>query len=105
MNNLEYEQFLNRTLNMIENVVNFIEIQGKHIVAYNKLLGVQQKLSEVSDREKQHELIDIMISLKFALVYLIDGKYDQTLNRIKTIRTKLYLIYGNVKKYNENNKD
>ena len=101
MDNVEYEQFLNRTLNMIENVVNFIEKQGKHIVAYHKLLGIQQKLVTIPDKEKKQSMVDIMISIKFAIGDLMDGRYNEALSKIKIIRTKLYQRYGEVQEKNE----
>ena len=102
MDNAEYEQFLNRTLNMLENIVNFIEKQGKHIVAYHKLLGVQQKLVTIPDKEKKQSMVDIMISIKFAISDLVDGRYGKALDKIKVVKTKMYRRYGEIKSKNEN---
>jgi len=103
MNNEEYELFLNKTLNLIENAINFLK-NNKHIVAYNKMLGVHQKLV-LLEGERKIELSLEELSCRSVSHYMLDGRYDDAMVVIQKIKIDLYLIYGKVKKENEKNRD
>ncbi len=103
MNNEEYELFLNKTLNLIENAVNFLN-RGKHIVAYNKMLGIYQKLTSL-EGDKRVELSLEELSCRSVSYYMLDGRYDDAMVVIKKIRLDLYQVYGKVKKENEKNRN
>jgi len=103
MNNEEYEIFLNRTLVLIENAVNFLS-RNKHIVAYNKMLGVHQKLLSLEgDRKIALSLEEL--SCRSISHYMLDGRYDDAFVVIEKMRIDLYQIYGKVKTENEKNRN
>jgi hypothetical protein len=103
MNNEEYEIFLNRTLVLIENAVNFLR-NKKHIVAYNKMLGVHQKLlSLAGDRKIALSLEEL--SCQSIFHYMLDGRYDDAAVVVEKMRVDLYQIYGKVKTENEKNRN
>jgi hypothetical protein len=55
----EFAQFLKSTLIKIENAINLLEQDmPKHIPAYNKILGVQQKLAGLGE-DKKTQLLSI----------------------------------------------
>jgi len=102
MNNEEYEVFLNRTLNLVENAINFLK-NDKHILSHNKILGIHQKLELV--KEEKEELSSEAFRSKVSSQYLIDGQYDRAKEVIGEMKINLYKIYGRVKKENEKNKN
>ncbi len=103
MNNEEYELFLNKTLNLVENAINFLN-RSKHIVAYNKMLGVYQKLASL-EGERRIELSLEELSCKSVSHYMLDGRYDDAITVIKKIKIDLCLVYDKVKKENEKNRN
>ena len=103
INDEEYELFLNRTLNLIENAVNFLK-NDKHIVAYNKMIGVHQKICSIVEEEKKELLLNELIC-KDIIHHLLDGRYEQAKESIMIVKTNLYKIYGKVKKKNETNRN
>lgn len=103
MDSEEYELFLNKTLNLIENAVNFLK-NNKHIVAYNKMLGVHQKLESLEDDRKIERSLNVL-GCRSVSHYMLDGRYDDAMIVIKKIREDLYQVYGKVKKENEKNRN
>ena len=103
MNNEEYEIFLNKTLNIIENAINFLK-NDKHIVAYHKMLGVHQKLISL-EGERKIELSLEELSSRSVSHYMMDGRYKDAMIVIEKMRIDLYQIYGRIKKENEKNRN
>lgn len=103
MTNEEYEVFLNKTLNLIENAVNFLG-NNKHIVAYNKMLGVHQKLISL-EGERKVELSLEELSSRSVSHHMMDGRYEDAMVIIEKMRIDLYRIYGRIKKENEKNRN
>lgn len=103
MTNEEYEVFLNKTLNLIENAVNFLR-SNKHIVAYNKMLGVHQKLLLLEDERKIGLALE-ELSCRSISHYMLDGRYEEAMAVIEKMRIDLYQIYGRIKKENEKNRN
>jgi len=101
MNDQEYEIFLNKSLILIENAINFLR-NGKHIVAYNKMLGVQQKLLQLEE-DKKIELSLQELSCRSISYYMMEGRYNDAKIVIEKMRVDLYKIYGRIKKENERN--
>ena len=101
MDNKEYESFLYKILNLLENTENFMK-RNKYIIAYNKVLGVEQKLRGL-DEEKKVILGREMIKTRGAIHYLKDGRYKDASKNIRELKEQFYKIFEKVK--NENNKD
>lgn len=99
----EYEEFLNRTLILIENARNFL-LNDKHIISYNKMLGVQQKLEQLTDPEKT-ELSVELIKVRSVIYYLTEGRYKDAMDSLEKARESIYKIYGQVGKKYENNRN
>ena len=75
MENKEFVTFVKTTLVKIENVINLIEQDSpKHIPAYNKMLGVQQKLSGLEEPYKSNMSSQIM-STRSVINYFLNGRY------------------------------
>lgn len=51
------------------------------------------------------EMRDCLIKLENAILSLKDGKEIPTFNRLIGLKQKLSVMYGEFKKYNENNSD
>ncbi len=99
--NKEYYNFLYKILNLLENTENFMK-RNKHIIAYNKILGVEQKLNNL-DEEKKVILGREVIKTRGIIFYLKDGRYYDASKNIKELKEQFYKIFEKVK--NENNKD
>lgn len=105
MNDKEYEIFLNRTLNLLENCVNFLDIQKKHILAYRKMIGIQQKFDgELDDEMRQKMQLDTM-KIRTILHYLLNGEYSKASDVIKQLKKSLYHKLYMCKVSNENDND
>jgi len=104
MNKDEYGVFLNKTLTILENAVNFLNLQHKHILSYHKMLGVQQKFEELDDDMKQTVSLDIM-KVRTIIHYLKDGAYNRASENMTELKQSLYNQLYNIEPKNENNED
>jgi len=88
--NEEFVQFLKSTLVKIENAVNLLERQNapKHIPAYNKILGVQQKLSGLGQEHKA-QMFSQLITTRSIINYFINGRYGDGYGQILKLRKEL----------------
>ena len=97
----EYEDFLYKILNLLENTDNFMK-NNKHIIAYHKVLGIQQKL-ETLEEEKRLLLNNELIKIRGIIQYLKDGRYGEAIKNIKELKNCFYKVYEKVKSENNNN--
>ena len=98
MNNEEYLEFLKSLLIKIENVVNLLEQKpSRHIPAYNKMLGVRQKFSNIGD-EYKNSLFPHLVGVKSIIHYLMNGRYDDAYHRVIKLKSDLVKIYISLKK-------
>ena len=98
----EYKDFLYKILNLLENAENFMK-RNKHIIAYNHMLGVQQKLGRI-DGEKKVLLGVEKIRTNGTIYYLKEGRYKEALDNIKELKINFYKRYEKVKNENNNNR-
>ena len=104
MNNNEFVEFLKKVLIKIENVINLIEQDiPKHIPAYNKMLGVQQKLVKLDENYKM-QMFSQLITTRSIINYFMNGRYREGYNKVLKLKNELITIclrIGN----NERNKN
>jgi hypothetical protein len=100
----EFVQFLKSTLIKIENAINLLEQDmPKHIPAYNKILGVQQKLACLGD-DKKAQLFSQLITTRSIISYFMNGRYIDGHKQILKLKRELVNIYLSVEK-NERDKN
>ena len=88
----EFVIFLKTLLNKIENVDNFLDQEcPKYILAYNKMLGVQQKLNEL-DKFHKVILINQVAVTRFVINHLINGKYEDAYKNVLKLKKDLIEI-------------
>ena len=97
----EYEDFLYKLLNLLENTDNFMK-NNKHIIAYHKILGIQQKLDKIEE-EKKVLLNNERIRIKGMIQYIKDGRYEDVIKNIKELKKNFYKLYEKIKSENNNN--
>lgn len=101
MNNEEYVEFLRSVLVKIENVVYLVEQKpAKHIPAYNKILGVQQKLAGLDQKHKDM-LFSQIITNRSIINYFMNGRYEEANSQILKLKCDLIKICIEIK--NEKN--
>ncbi len=89
MNSEEYVVFLKSVLVKIENALNLMDQEpSKHIPAYNKILGVQQKINGL-DQEHKNMLFSSIIATRSIINYFTNGRYEDALARILKLKGKL----------------
>jgi len=104
MVNEELIQFLKSTLIKIENALNLVEQDiPKHIPAYNKILGVQQKLAGLDDDHKC-QFFSQLILVRSIINYFMNGRYDTGHKQIIKLKRELVNICLSVEK-NERDRD
>ncbi len=104
MGNEEFVQFLKSTLIKIENVINLVKQDvPKHIPAYNKILGVQQKLAGLEE-DRKSQLFPQLITTRSIINYLINGRYIEGYKQILKLKTELVNICLSIEK-NERDKN
>lgn len=104
MENEEFIQFLKSTLIKIENAINLVKQNvPKHIPAYNKILGVQQKLAGLEDEQKS-QLFSQLITTRSIISYFINGRYNEGHKQILKLKTELVNICLGIEK-NERDKN
>ena len=92
MDSEEYIEFLKSVLVKIENALNLIEQQpSKHIPAYNKILGVQQKLDGL-DRKYKEMLFPKIVITRSIISYFMNGRYDEAHNQTLKLKGDLVKI-------------
>jgi len=92
MENKEFVQFLKSVLVKIENTINLIEQDvPKHIPAYNKVLGVQQKLSDL-DNEKKAQMFSQLITTRSIINYFMNGRYNEAHQQVLKLKKELVNI-------------
>lgn len=97
MNSQEYVEFLKGVLIKIENTLNLIEQKPpKHIPAYHKILGVQQKFAGLS-REDRGRLFPQLIKARGIINYLTNGRYDEAHAQILKLKGELVRICLGIK--------
>ena len=104
MENVEFLDFLRTTLIKVENTINLIEQDNpRHIPAYNKMLGVQQKIAGLASNRKAI-MFSQLIAVRAIINYFMNGRYDQAHNSVLKLRESLNKIYLQVEK-NERDKN
>jgi len=104
MGNEEFIQFLKSTLIKIENAINLVKQDApKHIPAYNKILGVQQKLAGLEDEQKS-QLFSQLITVRSIINYFMNGRYNEGYKQILKLKIELVNICLSIEK-NERDKN
>jgi hypothetical protein len=97
MNSDEYVVFLTSVLIKIENAINLLEHKpAKHIPAYHKMLGVQQKLAGL-DCDYRSKLFSQLIVTRGIISYLTNGQYENALVQIMNLKGDLINICLEIK--------
>ena len=97
MDNDEYVVFLKSVLVKIENTINFInQIPPKHISAYRKMLGVQQKLAGL-DQLERNKLFPQLVKVRGIINYFTNGLYDKAKDQIFNLKRDFVKICCEVK--------
>ena len=103
MNNDEYVSFLKGVLVKIENALNLMgNFPPKHILAYHKMLGVQQKIVGL-DNLHRNQLFPQIIHIRGIINHLINGHYKKAHEII--LKLKGHLINICLEIENEKNRD
>lgn len=101
MDSKEYVEFLRSVLVKIENALFLIEQKpSKHIPAYNKILGVQQKLAGL-DQKYKDMLFSQIVTTRSVISYLMNGRYKEAHSQILKLKGDLIRICVELK--NEKN--
>ena len=86
MYNDEFVKFLKGTLVKIENVINLMRQDvPKHIPAYHKILGVQQKLAELN-RDRKAQMFSQLITTRSIINYFMNGRYQDGYNQVLKLK-------------------
>lgn len=92
MNNEELVAFLKTTLIKVENAINLLDQDvPKHIPAYHKALGIQQKLSLLPGIRRDQMFSQIIIA-RSIINYLMNGRYEDALAQILKLRKEFVQI-------------
>lgn len=100
----EFVKFLKSTLVKIENAINLVDQDiPKHIAAYNKILGVQQKLAGLSDEHKS-QMFSQLITTRSIINYFMNGRYGDGYRQISKLKKELIEMCLRIEK-NEKDKN
>jgi hypothetical protein len=92
MDSEEYVLFLKSVLVKIENALVLIEQKpSKHIPAYNKILGVQQKLAGL-DQKYKNMLFPKMVITRSIVSLFTNGRYEEAHEKILRLKADLIQI-------------
>lgn len=101
MNNDDLVDFLKSTLVKIENAVNLLSQDiPKHIPAYHKSLGIQQKFAGL-DGELRGQFLPQIIAARSIINYLTNGRYKDALSRLQQLKGELIRFCSQLEKKNE----
>ena len=103
MNNEELVLFLKSTLVKIENMINLLsQPVPKHIPAYHKSLGVQQKFVGL-DGDLKSQLFPQIVASRSIIHFLLNGHYTDAMERILKLKKDMVNICSQLE--NEKNRD
>jgi len=81
--------FLKSILLKIENIENFMKISPpKHIPAYQKILGIQQKFDILNKNQKEHFFPQMVIA-RGVITLFMNGKYEDALRQLTNLKKDL----------------
>ena len=101
MDSQEYVDFLRSVLVKIENSLFLVDQKpAKHIPAYNKMLGVQQKLAGLDQKYKEM-LFPQIVNSRSIINYFMNGRYEEAHDHILKLKCDLLQICIEIK--NEKN--
>ena len=105
MNSEEYLEFLKSLLVKIENALNLInQPVPKHIPSYRKMLGVQQKISELPI-DYRNKLFSQLICVRGTLNYFLNGRYEEAYLHIIRLKKDLVKIYLGIQNERDTDKE
>ncbi|KKK53828.1 hypothetical protein LCGC14_3090870 [marine sediment metagenome] len=100
MDNNEYVIFLKSVLIKIENTLNFLKQKPpKHIPAYHKILGVQQKLAGL-DKSYRDKLFPQLVKTRGIINYFTNGRYEEAYDQLFKLKTDLVHIHCEIENAN-----
>jgi len=80
-------------------VINLVEQDcPKHIPAYNKILGVQQKLAGL-DEKRKGQMFSQLIVTRSIINYFMNGRYGDGYNQVLKLKKELREICIRIEKY------
>jgi hypothetical protein len=81
--------FLKSILLKIENIENFMKISPpKHIPAYQKILGIQQKFDILNKNQKGYFFPQMVIA-RGVITLFMNGKYEDALRQLTSLKKDL----------------
>jgi len=96
MDSQEYLFFLKSVLIKIENTINLIDqTPSKHIPAYHKMLGVQQKFLGL-DKTDRCRFLPQIIKVRGIINYLTNGSYGRASEQIFKLKGEIVQICVNI---------
>jgi hypothetical protein len=103
MKDEEYLEFLRSVLIKIENAINLLSHDPpRHILSYNKMLGVRQKINDLNE-ECKNVLFSQIVTCRSVINYFINGRYGEARSRIIKLKTDIIKICCEIKKRKEKN--
>lgn len=102
MDRMEFLKNLKGILKKIEDVENLLNHPyPKHIPAYNKILGIRQKMEDFSLEDRQKLFFPEFIKIIGIITYFSNGRYDDGREALLCVKSRIQdLILKN-----ENNKN
>jgi hypothetical protein len=99
MEDREFVDFLKGTLVKIENAINLLNhYPPRHIPAYRKILGVQQKLNGLP-KESRDQMFSQFITVKSILSYFLNGRYEEGAEQIERLRVSIVTLCLQLQKH------
>jgi len=96
------DRFLTSTLVIIENAENLLKKNNppRHIPAYHKILGIQQKFDRLDDGEKKTYFGE-MVKVRGIITYFLNGRYKEGEESLVQLKIMLLRQLRSVREQNE----
>lgn len=92
MNNEEIIEFMKHVLISVENAELLLRHEPpRHIPAYHKILGIQQKFERLNANE-QKVFFAQMVGVRGVVAYFLNGRYDEGIQSLIKIKTDFISI-------------
>lgn len=90
---MEKKEFLEFLRGMLKKIVDVELFMGqsppKHILAYRKMLGIQQKMDYLDEETKSSIFFTEIIKIRGSIFYFINGRYDDGINSLTFVKNKI----------------
>ena len=98
----EIYEFFQKSLILIENAELLLKhIPSRHIPAFHKILGIQQKFERLT-QDDQRCFFSQIIAIRGTIAYFLNGRYEEGIKNLEKLKKEFIIIALDSSENNKN---